>query len=68
VRAALAPWDTGRTAPSFVEDVSQPQRHLDPDQVEAVDRVRLRVDPNGVFRGDITPNASAIYAVQEETS
>jgi FAD/FMN-containing dehydrogenase len=63
VRAALGPWDTGRTAPSFVEDVNQPQRHLDPDQVEAVDRVRLRVDPHGVFRRDIAPNASAIHAV-----
>jgi FAD/FMN-containing dehydrogenase len=63
VRAALAPWNTGWTTPSFVEDVTQPQRHLDPDQIEILDRVRARVDPHGVFREDITPNASASYAV-----
>ncbi|GAA3071574.1 FAD-binding oxidoreductase [Streptosporangium carneum] len=61
VRAALAPWDTGRTAPTFVEHFEQPQRHLDPEQVEAVDRVRARVDPSGLFRGDIAPNTSAAY-------
>ncbi|HEX6472290.1 MAG TPA: FAD-binding protein [Streptosporangiaceae bacterium] len=60
VRAALAPWDTGRTAPSFVEDFGQPQRHLSPADVEAVDRVRVRVDPAGLFRGDIAPNATAL--------
>jgi FAD/FMN-containing dehydrogenase len=60
VRAALAPWDTGRTAPTFVESVGQPQGHLSPEQVHAVDRVRARVDPTGLFRDDITPNATAI--------
>ncbi|MEV4182025.1 FAD-binding protein, partial [Streptosporangium canum] len=59
VRAALEPWDTGRTVPSFVERLDQPQRHLSPEQVDAVDRVRARVDPSGRFRGDIAPNASA---------
>ncbi|MEO3814702.1 FAD-binding protein [Sphaerisporangium sp. B11E5] len=59
VRAALAPWDTGRTVPSFVEEIGQPQRHLDAAQVTAVDQVRERVDPAGLFRGDITPNATA---------
>jgi hypothetical protein len=59
VRAALTPWDTGRTAPTFVESYEQPQRHLDPDQVARLDQVRTRVDPNGVFRGDIAPNSSA---------
>jgi hypothetical protein len=53
VRAALTPWDTGRTAPTFVENYEQPQGHLDADQVRAVDEVRVRVDPSGVFRGDI---------------
>lgn len=60
VRAALAPWDTGRTTPTFVESVSQPQAHLDPDVVEAVDRVRLRVDPDGLFRGDVIPGSSRL--------
>ncbi len=60
VRAALAPWDTGRTAPTLVESGSQPQAHLDPDLIEAVDRVRLRVDPDGLFRGDIVPGSSRL--------
>lgn len=58
VRGALRPWDTGRTAPSFVERLGQPQRHLDPDQVLALDTVRARIDPEGMFRGDIAPGAS----------
>ncbi|WP_049563094.1 FAD-binding oxidoreductase [Nonomuraea sp. SBT364] len=60
IREALAPWDTGRTAPTFVEDRDQPQGHLGPDQIRAADRVRERVDPAGLFRGDVTPNASAL--------
>ncbi|MEV8636708.1 FAD-binding protein [Streptosporangium sp. NPDC051023] len=59
VRAALGRWDTGLTAPSFVENVTQPQRHLSQEKVAAVDRVRARLDPSGRFRGDIAPNASA---------
>lgn len=59
VRAALAPWDTGRTVPGFVEDFGQPQGHLDPAAVRFVDAVRARVDPRGLFRGDIAPNATA---------
>ena len=59
VRAALAPWDTGRTVPSFVASRGQPQRHLDADQIAALDKVRSRVDPNGLFRGDTAPNATA---------
>ena len=60
VRAALGPWDTGRTAPTLVESGSQPQAHLEPDVVDAVDRVRLRVDPDGLFRGDIVAGASRL--------
>jgi FAD/FMN-containing dehydrogenase len=58
VRAALGRWDTGRTLPNFVEHHARPQRHLAPEQVRAVDRVRRRVDPNGLFRGDVAPNAT----------
>lgn len=58
VREALAPWDTGRTAPTFVESAEQPQGHLTAAEIEAVDAVRLRVDPGGVFRGDIAPGCS----------
>jgi hypothetical protein len=42
-----------------VEHFGQPQGHLRPDQVAAADRVRERVDPYGLFRGDIAPNATA---------
>jgi FAD/FMN-containing dehydrogenase len=55
VRAALARWDTGRTAPTFVESLEQPQGHLDADTVRAVDRIRARVDPTGLFADDILP-------------
>jgi len=58
IRTVLAPWDTGRTAPTFVDNVHQPQGHLDDDQVRALDRVRDRVDPAGLFRGDIDPGAT----------
>lgn len=61
VRDALAPWDTGRTVPGFVEEFDRPQRHLDADAVAAVDAVRSRVDPNGLFRADIAPQATALY-------
>ncbi|MER6949854.1 FAD-binding protein [Nonomuraea sp. NPDC000554] len=60
VRTALRPWDTGRTVPSFVESVTQPQRHLDALAVSRADRVRVRVDPDGLFRGDIAPNATSL--------
>jgi hypothetical protein len=60
VREALAPWDTGRTVPSFVEDFGQPQGHLRPDQIYAADRIRERVDPEGRFRTDISPNATTL--------
>lgn len=60
VRSALGPWDTGRTAPTFVESHGQPQAHLSAEDIEAVDRLRARVDPDGLFRADISPNATAI--------
>jgi hypothetical protein len=58
VRAALRRWDTGRTAPSFVEDFRQPQAHLRADRVYEVDQVRARIDPDGLFGEDIAPNSS----------
>jgi FAD/FMN-containing dehydrogenase len=54
VREALGPWDTGRTAPTFVEHISQPQGHLGADALAAVAAVRARVDPGGLFGGDVT--------------
>ncbi|MCI0384730.1 FAD-binding oxidoreductase [Streptomyces sp. CNQ085] len=59
VRTHLGPWDTGRTAPTFVAGLEQPQGHLTSETVLAVDRVRARVDPEGLFRGDIAPGCSA---------
>jgi hypothetical protein len=55
VRAALGPWDTGRTAPGFVKGLDRPRGHLSEADVEAVERVRARVDPGGLFRGDAMP-------------
>ncbi len=60
VRSALAPFDTGRTTPTLVESLDQPQAHLDSDVIDAVDRVRLRVDPDGLFRDDIVPGSSRL--------
>ncbi|MEU6405199.1 FAD-binding protein [Streptomyces sp. NPDC046985] len=61
VRSALAPWDTGWTAPTLVERLDQPQRHLPPETVARVDGVRRRIDPDGLFRHDVTPGSSARY-------
>ncbi|MET8541628.1 FAD-dependent oxidoreductase [Kitasatospora sp. NPDC004799] len=61
VRSALAPWDTGRTAPTLVERLEQPQRHLSAAAVERLDRVRRRVDPAGRMRHDVPPGASNRY-------
>ncbi|MFD7768117.1 FAD-binding protein [Streptomyces sp. NPDC059787] len=58
VREALAPWDTGSTVPSLVEGYGRPQLHLDRDRAAAVGRVRDRVDPHGVFAGDVAPGAA----------
>ncbi|GIH94862.1 FAD-binding oxidoreductase [Planobispora siamensis] len=58
VRDALTPWDTGRTAPTFVERFDQPQGHLDAETVAAVDAVRDRVDPGGLFRDDVMRGAT----------
>jgi FAD/FMN-containing dehydrogenase len=58
VREALAPWDTGWTIPSLVEGFERPQRHLTPDRVAAVDKVRARLDPQRRFAGDIAVGAT----------
>lgn len=58
-RRALAPWDTGRTTPTFVENFTQPQGHLSAEQIAEVDRIRARVDPQGRFADDIMTNATA---------
>ncbi|MFC9862790.1 MULTISPECIES: FAD-binding oxidoreductase [unclassified Streptomyces] len=60
VRAALAPWDTGRTVPSLVEGFTRPQRHLTEDRAAAVARIRRRYDPRGVFADDVSAGAAAL--------
>jgi FAD/FMN-containing dehydrogenase len=60
VRDALGRWDIRRTAPNFVGTVGQPQGHLSPQQVRAVDQVRSRIDPAGRFRGDIAPGSTEL--------
>ncbi|HVK24298.1 MAG TPA: FAD-dependent oxidoreductase [Actinokineospora sp.] len=59
-RAALSPWDSGRTAPTFIESPDQPQSHLTPEVVARVDAVRARLDPKGLFRGDVMKNTTAL--------
>ncbi|WP_436491847.1 FAD-binding oxidoreductase [Actinokineospora sp. HUAS TT18] len=59
-RAALSPWDSGKTAPTFIESPDQPQGHLTPEAVARVDAVRARLDPKGLFRGDVMKNTTAL--------
>ncbi|HWM06833.1 MAG TPA: FAD-dependent oxidoreductase [Actinophytocola sp.] len=60
LRAAMSPWDTGRTVPGFVEDFDQPQGHLTAEQVARVRAVRTRVDPDGLFRDDVAPGEGGV--------
>lgn len=57
VRAALGPWDTGFTAPTFVESHDMPQRSFEAPVAERVRVVRERVDPDGLFRSDVVRGA-----------
>ncbi|MFJ9810809.1 FAD-binding oxidoreductase [Streptomyces sp. NPDC101158] len=59
MRSALGPWDTGRTAPTFVESTDGPQGHLDADALARVARIRERVDPGGLFREDVMAHTVA---------
>jgi len=55
MRDALSPWDTGFVVPTFASDASRPQRLVDEDVQERVRVIRARVDPCGVFAGDVAP-------------
>lgn len=55
MRDALSPWDTGFVVPTFASDASRPQRLVDEDVQERVRVIRARVDPCGVFAGDVVP-------------
>lgn len=55
IHRATEPWRTGFTAPTFVEDRTQPQRTLDDATQARVDAVRRAVDPDGLFAGAAAP-------------
>jgi FAD/FMN-containing dehydrogenase len=52
---ALAPWNTGRTLPSVVEDYDAAQRTFDDTTAAEVAAVRRRFDPDGRFAHDVDP-------------
>ncbi len=54
-RTALAPWDTGRVVPTFIEDRANPGRWMDEERAAFVDLVRRGIDPDGLFRRGVWP-------------
>lgn len=54
-REYLEPWNSGFTAPTFVENYGDPQRSLNDSSIARVARIRAACDPTGVFAGDISP-------------
>jgi MFS family permease len=57
VRGALTPWDTGFTAPTFVNTATQPQRSFDAATARKVDQIRRGYDPAGIFADDVARGA-----------
>lgn len=57
VRAAMGPWDTGITIPTFVDRFDIPQKSFDASVAAGVDDIRRRIDPTGIFRTDVAPGA-----------
>ncbi|MCU1479355.1 MAG: oxidoreductase, FAD-dependent [Subtercola sp.] len=55
LREYLHRWDTGYTAPTFVENFGDPQRTLSDADGARVARIRLAMDPMGMFAGDVSP-------------
>jgi hypothetical protein len=54
-RDYLEKWNTGYTAPTFVENFAGPQRTLDDKANSRVVRIRALFDPTGIFAGDVSP-------------
>lgn len=52
VRRALSPWDTGRAAPTFSGAGANGTPALTAEHIRALDSVRERTDPLGLFRDD----------------
>jgi hypothetical protein len=57
VRDVVTPWDTGFTAPTFAAGWDPRQRSFDAATAERIQRVRARVDPDGVFAGNVVRGA-----------
>jgi hypothetical protein len=57
VREVVAPWDTGYTAPTFAAGWDPRQRSFDRATADRVQQVRARVDPDGVFAGNVVRGA-----------
>ncbi len=57
LREAMAPWDTGFTAPTFAAGWDPRQRSFDRATAERVQGIRDRVDPDGVFAGNVAQGA-----------
>jgi FAD/FMN-containing dehydrogenase len=56
-RTALTPWDTGYTAPTFAAGWTDHQRSFDAATARRVQAIRDRVDPDGVFAGNVVRGA-----------
>jgi hypothetical protein len=54
-RTALAPWDTGRVVPTFVEERANPGRWMGEERAAFMDLVRRDIDPHGLFRRGVWP-------------
>jgi hypothetical protein len=57
LRETLAPWDTGFTAPTFAAGWAPTQRSFDRETARRVQLVRARLDPEGVFAGNVAGGA-----------
>jgi hypothetical protein len=57
VREVVGPWDTGYTAPTFAAGWSPWQRSFDRETAERMQAIRARVDPDGVFAGNVVRGA-----------
>jgi FAD/FMN-containing dehydrogenase len=55
VRSAFEPYLTGRTAPNYINHAGEPQRTHDDEVHTRIQQVRQRVDPTGLFAGDVAP-------------
>lgn len=54
LRAAMEPWATGYTSANYAEDRQRPQRSLPTHVNKQVEAIRARIDPSGLFAGDVS--------------